>query len=195
MVNFEGFGKESNEKLKKHLNNLIIIVELINTIVSELDKMFEKKNNQQIDKLLTNFKELKQYLKKLKLFFEDNKNYSIIQIQMLEHILSEAAKKVKNKEKDIFHILLKGLLTDTEQVIEKNNSSLSIVLNKSVTSRMSVRKSHKANNKLIYNQLSNNIQTDVLKLEAEEIYSSYSMSTFSMPNIFSLIFSHHMLEK
>lgn len=173
--------KESSEKLKKNLHNLCILLEFINTLSEEIADMYQKRSISNIDKINSNLKELKQYFKKLKLHIDNNKSFSVVQIQLLERNLYELIKKGKEKEIYLNKLILKEIITDDPK---------EMLLKSPYHSRASlIRKDNDKSIRLLHSQINNEHKTDILHLQPSEIISSYEMSTSSMPNMFASIYT------
>lgn len=174
--------KSCAEKLKKNLNNLCILLEFINSIVEDIGYVYDKRSLQNIDKLITSFKELKQYLKKLKMHIDNTKCFSVVQIQLLERNIYEAIKKGKEKEKALTKIALREIITEfTEQAL--------ITKPGSATNRQ-YKKDNEKCYRVFYSEANCGQKADIMNLQQPtELVSMNEMSTASLPNLMALFYT------
>lgn len=170
--------KEFGEKIKKNFNSFKILVDLIKAILNDCDSIFEKRSYTETDKAVTHLKDLKSYLKKLKTHIDNNKNFSIIQIMILEKDLYEAIKNCINKEKMLNLLVIRELALDLDLIARDvllKNSLRDDKVTKTITNKE-------------LNEISDS-KIDLKNLTSSEFLKSNEISTFSFPHIMCTIYT------
>lgn len=170
--------KDCSDKLKKNLHNLCILLEFINTLIEDISSMYDKRSYQTTDKLNSNLKELKLYFKRLKTHIDNDKNFSVVQIQHLERTIYECLKKGKEKEKALNRILLKEIVTDVEQVSSKPNSRSN-----------SIKKDSEKSFRMLLSQVNFNHKTNILDLQSKTLVNLPNLSISTLPNIMAMMYT------
>ena len=183
---------EFNSKLISSVNNLNNNARLVLNLIKNIDYIISKKSIKLLNKLIVNFKDLKHYLKIILYFFKNEDLFYIVQYKLFEFILNKCIFDLNVKEELLFNLIIKNILSTSKTKAIHKNSYISETLNRTLShqSRYSARKSLNNNKiKIAFSKLINNNVSNIKNLESTIVYSSSRMSTFSMPNVFSIIYT------
>lgn len=160
-----------NEKTKKTLSNLKVLVDLILAILDDCNNMYQKQSYMETEKLTASLKELKQYLKKLKLHVDNNKNSNINQLLGIEQNFAETILKCREKEKILTSVLLRELVVDSEYIKQFKEQK-----------EREMQYENKFTNVEVQGE-SLKSTINALSLSVDRIISHTEISTFSFPHI------------